>query len=173
MATGPNGATIAIQAQNNSSGVLAGTTTTLQTMSGSFGSGSWSVSLTVNQVVAGRIVAALVGQPIGPANVPVTFNGGSSQQLVITQPTLNAQLPANFIVSGSGSNLPGNQVTVQAVTNGGAVLQTQQAFLQNIQPNGQGTWQANFSNVSAGAPTLGRIVASAAPAQLCRRSRST
>ncbi|MBK8047337.1 MAG: hypothetical protein IPK16_09590 [Anaerolineales bacterium] len=26
-----------------------------------------------------------------------------------------------------------------------------------------GTWQANFSNVSAGAPTLGRIVASAAP----------
>ncbi|MBK8047336.1 MAG: hypothetical protein IPK16_09585 [Anaerolineales bacterium] len=106
VATGPNGATIAVQAQNNSSGVLAGTTTTLQTTSGSFGSGSWSVSLTVNQVVAGRIVAALVGQPIGPANVPVTFNGGSSQQLVITQPTPNAQLAANFIVSGSGSSLP-------------------------------------------------------------------
>ncbi|MBK8049689.1 MAG: hypothetical protein IPK16_22840 [Anaerolineales bacterium] len=97
-----------------------------------------------------------------PQSVNVTFNGVALQQLTITQPMQGQTVSPTFDVIGTGTNLPGNQVTVQVLNGTGSVQQTVLATVQNIQPNGQGTWQVRFINVNPGDPYFGQVRASAA-----------
>ncbi|MBK8047338.1 MAG: hypothetical protein IPK16_09595 [Anaerolineales bacterium] len=54
-------------------------------------------------------------------------------------------------------------MTVQVLNGtGSGVQQTVLATVQNIQPNGQGTWQVRFINVNPGDPYFGQARAAAA-----------
>ena len=152
---------VVVQAKDSSNRILVQQSTTLQgTDVGTGGEGTWTVQLTVNlqQVTPGSIVAMSPGSQVAPASVAVQF-GGSSQPvtpfIAIDQPTPGSTVPATFTVSGRGGGLVEGNVVVQAKASNGSLLAQQVTVLQgsDVGTGGQGTWSVQLSvNVAQGTP---------------------
>jgi hypothetical protein len=155
----PAGTIITVQARDNNGTVIAQQQTTL-TFQAPGSPANWSVQLTVNAQNGsnGTIIATAPGST-AQASVPVTYGSAPvSPSITINAPAPNSVLPATFAVSGTGANVPGNQVIVQARAANGALLTQQQATLTIPMPGAQGTWSVQLT-VNGQNGTTGTIVA--------------
>jgi len=101
--------------------------------------------------------------PIGPTPIPTI---SPTPFIAISQPTPNAVVPVNFLVSGTASGLPNNTVTVRALSATGQILAERSVALQpGSMPGAPSTWSAQLTvSVTSGSTGVIFVFSSGSPA---------
>ena len=158
----PNDDVLIFVTDNNLS-ILGATTATLglpneDGISTYTGMLSASVAVETN----GKIISVIFneeGSAAGSAGVFVTLTP-SEAHLNILEPPDGSTIsdPSSFIVAGSGTGLPENNVVVQVTDSQNNVLAEQATTLSSDQVGGAGEWSVQFS-IDVPAGTTGQIIA--------------